>query len=189
MTHMKDEQELLRRLSDLPREVKPGNDVWPGIATRISRLEQQEPGPRYARTWPVAIAASFILMIAAGLFLQTPEQAPAELPQLADSSSDISVVSVGYVPTGLSAITEPEYQAAFREFMVLNRTPGHRPHSEWVDKVWTGLWEIEVELLDALRIEPENDFLNTRMAALRAHQLDILKEIAEMDQVSRRNTI
>jgi hypothetical protein len=205
MTQSKDEQaiyeqNLVRRISDLPREIKPDTDVWPGIAARISKADQEmhkgHPGPqgpasRFAHTWPYALAASFTLMIAAGIFLRSPEQAPSGMPPLADSPTDIAVNTNEYVPTGLSAIIEPEYQAAFREFMALSPVPEYMDDSasRWVEQVWTGLRNAETELAAALAIEPQSRFLNTRMAAVRAHQLDLLKEIAEMNRISRRNTI
>jgi hypothetical protein len=52
------ETEMLWKLRQLPREIEPGRDLWPGIAASI-----QQPRPRAHLRWlaPFALAASVLL--------------------------------------------------------------------------------------------------------------------------------
>ena len=94
------ETELRWQLRQLPHELDPPRDLWPGIAARLDR-----PAPR--RRWPwvtgLAMAAGLVLALAVGTGLH-----PASVPAPAD-------------PTALLVQRETqalvlEYEAALREF-------------------------------------------------------------------------
>ena len=94
------ETELRWQLRQLPHELDPPRDLWPGIAARLDR-----PSPR--RRWPwvtgLAMAACLVLAVAVGTGLR-----PASVPVPAD-------------PTALLVQRETqalvlEYEAALREF-------------------------------------------------------------------------
>jgi len=204
MTEINSEQELLQRLSVLPREIKPENDVWSKIEGRIShhthvpdvpenfqRSGDNEQGVPRFRVWPVAIAASVLLAVTAGIFLRSQVHMPARVVPVAGSASVTGITQGRVIPGGSMTVTEIEYQAAFREFLALSASPDQLDESAllWVEQVWGDLRKLETELLVALGAEPENRLLNTQMAALRAHQLNLLQEVAAMDRYSRRNTI
>ena len=59
--------ELRMALRGLRQDVDPGQDLWPGVASRIANLPQQSasPKPRQSWLWPLATAAS--LMVAVGV--------------------------------------------------------------------------------------------------------------------------
>lgn len=65
------DESLRFRLRQLPREIEPGRDLWPGIAARL-------PARRKPRRWPtlLAMAASLCLAVGAALYLR-PAAAPA----------------------------------------------------------------------------------------------------------------
>lgn len=94
-----DENELRWQLRQLPRELDPPRDLWPGIAARL-----QAPAPRRCRPWPgvLALAACLCLAVGAALFLRGPA-APA--PGL----------EAELVQREAAALTR-EYEAALREF-------------------------------------------------------------------------
>lgn len=94
-----DENELRWQLRQLPRELEPPRDLWPGIAARL-----QAPAPRRRRPWPVLLAMAACLCLAVGLafHLRGPE-APA--PGL----------EAELVQREAQALTR-EYEAALREF-------------------------------------------------------------------------
>jgi hypothetical protein len=51
------------------------------------------------------------------------------------------------------------------------------------------LRQAEVELQIALNQEPDNQFLNSHMQALRARQLELLQQISAADMAAWRDTI
>ena len=191
MKKFQDEQKIVKRLADLPREIAPKRDVWPQISRRISRnTSTGKPAVDRIQLWPMAAAASFLIMITVGLLLNKPWKqsewvSPAGEPGFALTSEANRSYLAGSNMTG-----ELEYQAAFKEFMALSVSPGtgegERP--EWIEQGWNTLREVEIELLAAIKMEPDNHFLNLRMAALRGHQIDLLKQITTVDKTSRRIT-
>ena len=96
------ETDLRWQLRQLPREIEPSRDLWPGIAEAFER----RPAPR-AHRWiwsSMAMAAS--VMLVAGLAWKQ-HAAPVPLP-----SPDASALVVA---TESRAITD-EYQAALRQY-------------------------------------------------------------------------
>jgi len=192
MSHRLNEQELLDRLAGLPRELEPGRDPWPEISNRI---EQGSAGRRSASTnrrWLVqAVAASAVLFLAAGLLFESSRKSRPEAPQ---NSMNAASSFEGFGPVtipGLLAVSEVEYQAAFREFISVGYSRESLP-SQAVEKIemdWTDLLTTETALTAALEKNPDDQFLNDRMLALRARQLGFLKQLVSLDRNSRRMTI
>jgi hypothetical protein len=186
------EQEMLRRLTALPRGIAPQQDAWPKISARISQTDADTGpvGSRFRRR-PLAIAASFLIILAAGVLVERHwfhSAAPFSGKDLAQSSAYAE--SESHIARS-SNIIEMEYQAAVKEFMALNAVPetASGPEPQWIEQGWGTLRKIELELSEAIRGEPDNDFLNSRMAALRARQIGLLRQIAAVDRASRSNTI
>jgi hypothetical protein len=96
------EIDLRWQLRQLPREIEPGRDLWPGIAAAIEHRPERR-ASRQAWTW-MAMAASVVL--AAGLFWKVQ---PEDSTQPGPSSSARIVASESH------AITH-EYQAALRQY-------------------------------------------------------------------------
>ena len=67
------DSDLRWRLRQLPREIAPERDLWPGIASRL-----HAPAPRRALPWRsgLAIAASALLAVVAWRVAPKPEAAP-----------------------------------------------------------------------------------------------------------------
>ena len=192
MNRIVDEREVLRRLAALPREVAPQQDAWPLISARIERpaAGNELAGTRFRR-WPLAIAASFVLILSMGLLLKGYWHRPIETPGIPDTAN-LSKLAAGRPDLPVSTITgELEYQAALKEFMALNAVSGasRRSEPEWFDQGWGALRQIELELTAALRAEPDNNFLKSRLADLRARQIELLRQIAAVEQTSWRNRI
>jgi len=188
------EQELLRQMANLPKEIAPDHDVWPRVLSRIEGTGRVAPGSSPMRPWrPVAIAAGVLVAFAVGLllgpkWLATPTGG-VEMPQLAEQEQ----VPDQYTPSlsALLAATELEYQAAFREFMAVGDSRDSLAPLT-VEKImmsWEEMKQSETRLTDALMENPGNDFLNTRMMELRSRQLQFLQQIAALDHDSRRISI
>ncbi len=188
MNKVQHEKAFLRQLASLPRQIAPARDVWPQIAARLASTATS--GGKSAawrfRLWPLATAASVLMLVAAGVLMQS--QWRDSTAASAGGDSVLTPVAPPSGPYSVSASTagELEYQAALREFMALNQAPwtatGLKP--EWIEQGWGALRQVELQLSAALRDEPDNEFLNSRMTALRARQIEWLKQIAAMDQWS-----
>jgi hypothetical protein len=95
------ETDLRWQLRQLPREIEPEHDLWPGIASGIAR-----PPVRRARRWPAALALAASVLLAAGLYLRASAPVPAAEPPPFEAR---------IVSTEARAISD-EYQAALRQF-------------------------------------------------------------------------
>jgi hypothetical protein len=186
------EQELMRRLADLPREITPEHDVWPRVQSRIEGLGAVAENSRPWQWRPLAIAAGVLVAFAVGLLLGprwlTSPTVGVQPQQLVQNDEEI------YYFSSLSATlaaTELEYQAAFREFMAVGDSRDSLAPLT-VEKLmmsWEEIKQSEARLTAALLEFPDNPFLNTRMMELRSRQLHFLQQIAALDHDSRRITI
>jgi len=198
MTQGIGEQELLRRIAELPLEIRPGRDPWPEISARIAVSEA--PSARVARLPPWSLpqwslmgaAASVALALAVG-WLLVSERAAA--PVASGSPSELAQSGVG--PEAISGLraslkaSEAEYRAAFREFIpVGSARPNLSPQTVAVIETgWAEMRQTETELTAALAMRPNDPFLNDRLLQLRARQLGFLQRLATLDQNNRRMTI
>ncbi|MBT8130807.1 MAG: hypothetical protein KJO35_00945 [Gammaproteobacteria bacterium] len=66
MTEQKDP--LMRKVAELPSEISPTKDLWPGIAARLSDPVTVQPGKR---RWPLAVAAGIALVALSSLLTWT----------------------------------------------------------------------------------------------------------------------
>lgn len=187
------EQELLRQLAKLPREIAPEHDVWPVVMSRIDGSGTVAGSPRNRRWRPLAVAAGFLVAFAVGLLLG---------PRWLDSPTGVgeerqlvkNEMTENFYSPNLSAVlaaTEMEYQAAFREFMAVGDSRD-RLAPLTVEKImmsWEDMRQSETRLTDALLENPDNAFLNSRMMELRSRQLQFLQQIAALDHDSRRISI
>lgn len=192
MSPRMNEQELLKRLSELPREVQPRRDPWPEISNRIERGRAGGKSASHGRRWLIpALAASAVLALAAGLLFESPwESAPVAPQSYANAGSGTERFGPDTMP-GLLAVSELEYQAAFREFISVGDSRESLP-SHTVEKIelgWADLLMTETALAAALEKNPNDPFLNDRMLALRARQLGFLKQLVSLDRNNRRLNI
>jgi hypothetical protein len=100
------ETELLWKLRQLPREMDPPRDLWPGIAAG----RQRRPA-RVRRPWLASLSLAASLVLAAGLVYKSPVGAGlgAPLPDPADTLS-------ANVVRGEAAAVTRQYEAALRQF-------------------------------------------------------------------------
>ncbi len=184
------EKELQVRLGALPREITPDNDAWPAISNRIEQRHAAGSGSSN-RWWFSAVAASFVLAIAAGLLLGRQWSTAPGPVQTGTSSEAQSQIVLAAGLSGTLAATELEYQAAFREFISVGELD-HFLSLKTLEKLtagWKDLRESEAGLRTALQQNPDSFFLNARMLELRSRQLKFLKQIAALDRNSRRAMI
>lgn len=186
------ERELLKRISELPREMEPAGDPWQRIAARLDEPEStRTDGPAGNRQrlwgWPVrAVAALAVLAVAVAL-LNGPDTAPDQ-PALSQSVNAVAIPSA--MPVVLAG-SEAEYQAAFREFAAVGDSRDRIPVQtvEKIETGWAELLQVENALAGALEQNPNDPFLNRRMLELRSRQLGFFRQLAALDQSNRRLTI
>ena len=86
---------FLAKAAELPKEIAPSRDLWPGIAARLAE------SPQTARSfgWPMAIAAGLLVAAVSALLtwglVREPEQAPAEIALVAVPKAAIVPVNYG----------------------------------------------------------------------------------------------
>lgn len=186
------EQELLKRIAGLPREIAPGNDPWARIAARLDERVADGAGESHAATglrtrrWvPLAAAAAALLAIA---LVVTPVDDPANT---ASDAARAAASPAPIPPPVVLAGSEAEYQAAFHEFIAIGESREALPSMavEKIESGWADLRQVETALKDALAQNPNDPFLNRRMLELRARQLGFLKQLAALDHSNRRLTI
>ena len=171
---------LMAAIKRLPRAMRPGRDLWPGIASRLAPAANDGEGVQ-GRWWRgSALVASLAVALAVGLLLGRQQ----------DISEPESGDGAAYrLPLQLALeVGEREYQAAFREFLpVTGAGPMLAPEAlEDVENSWAELRQVESALQAALYEYPEDAYLNRKLLDLRAQQLGFMKQMAVLDQYSRR---
>lgn len=181
------EQELLKNLAGLPREISPEQDPWPGISARIGRLQ---PGAGIAHRpqsrFLIAAAASVVVAVLLGLLLR-----PTLTGGPAPSLQPVVLQAENLSAPGFLYAIDAEYQAAFREFISVNDS-ANGLQAETIEKIeltWADMRGTENALTVALEENPGDLFLNHRMLELRARQLGFLKQLVSLDRNNRRLTI
>lgn len=193
MTHRVDEQELLRRIAELPREIRPANDPWAAIHARIAEPRRPDHHERRWQGWLAqAVAASVALALILGVVFgpRLADPPPAATGQPVAAASGVSAELPHSLPAMFEG-SEAEYRAAFREFITLGEAkPSLSPQTiETIEMGWADLTAAESALKAALAANPDDRFLRERMLELRARQLGFLRELAALDQSNRRLTI
>jgi len=196
MSQGMNEKELLARLAELPREIKPDRDLWPGIDAGITRLEEQVVSTKQAsRWWFRAAAASVVLVLTAGVLLKPLyEERTSSTESIASYEPVTTALNPGVDGAGstrLLNIADAEYLAAFREFMSAGDSRSDlKPQTiEKIESGWADLRVTEAALTVALEENPGDLFLNERMLELRSRQLGFLKQLVSLDRNNRRLTI
>jgi hypothetical protein len=154
--HDNDFPETLRwQLRSLRRDATPAHELWPGIATRLTR--QQAPA-RPSQRWlrPLALAASLVLAVGAvGWFARTELPTAPVAPTLVQREAD-----------GLTR----QYQAALQEVQV-PMPATLRPTAEALDR------DVAV-IRDALARDPDSVRLLEQLRRTYAHRLALAQRLA-----------
>ncbi len=116
----RNEDPLLAKVAELPKDVAPPRDLWPSIAARLAG-ETQAAKPR-ASHWPMALAAGFVVASVSALLTWglLRDSGPAVQDQLAGTqATETAFIPVSYGPnSGITAkelAARDELLAQFRE--------------------------------------------------------------------------
>lgn len=152
--------ELEHRLANLPREMAPVRDLWPGIEARLE-------APRRRWTLPRAAAAAGVFLVAA-IALRIGSESP--MPDVAGGNLQV-----------LSASAELEYSGALRD---LRDSVGHLDAGSQPGALGDYQLSLQVvvdatrQVRAALDQDPDSRLLNAMLADLQKKQLSVLREIA-----------
>lgn len=150
------EAELRMALRGLRREHDPGHDLWPGIAARLQPHPRQSalpaaPSSRHAWLWPIATAASVLLVVGMAWQLK-PATRGLQLPVTAQAAASGSRRTL--VQREADSMTA-HYRAAMRELQP--RVPASwQPGLEALDRS-------AVEIRGALHEDPDSRLLLERL--------------------------
>ncbi|RYI35464.1 MAG: hypothetical protein EON48_00985 [Acetobacteraceae bacterium] len=138
--------ELRMALRGLRRDIEPGQDLWPGVATRLQPHGRASASSRSRWLWPVSLAASMLL--AGGLAWQM--QPPGLPPTTAGRPA-----TAGLVQQEADVLTV-HYEAALREFAPATMHANWQPGLEALDRSAN-------EIREALKKNPDSRLLLERL--------------------------
>jgi len=164
----------------LPTSIKPRRDLWPGIAARLTSAGDETRKTLRPRWQGRALAASVAIAFAAGIILG--RQMTTGNPVIEGAPLQSLAMQAALEQS------EREYRAAFREFIPVN-TAGPELEMRVVDSIessWADMQQAESALRAALYEYPDNIYLNKKLLDLRSQQLAFMKQMAMLDQFSRR---
>lgn len=175
------EDQLVEAIHGLPKSITPPGDPWPGVAAGISAANSHgRSGGRGMRWGHQALAASVVIAFVAGLMFGR---------QIGDEAgAPMSSESVDFAMRAALEASEREYQAAFREFIPVGTSKSFLATEavENIESSWAEMQQAERALVDALKDYPDNQYLNQKLLDLRAQQLGFMRQLATLDQFSRR---
>ena len=115
------EDKLLAKAAELPQEIAPARDLWPGIAARLGEASQAAPERGFR--WPMALAAGFAVAAVSALLTWgvVRNQGVTNGPTIAQTQTPAptDIIPVSYGPnSGLSPkelAARDQLVARFRE--------------------------------------------------------------------------
>ena len=182
------EKELLKQIGELPRKIKPENDPWLNISSRLDELDRRAEPARRFRAWPMsAVAAIAVAALATVLIFDNEKRVPTQRV----IEDVVQEPAAAPAQPRFMTTSEVEYLAAFREFIPVGESRNDLPVKavETIESGWADMLQAENALSTALSQNPDNPFLNQKMLELRARQLSFLRQLAVLDHSNRRLTI
>ena len=156
------EQHLLQRLAALPRERDPGEDLWPGIASRLDRTVARPAGAAWR--WPQAVAVALVAALGLSILRLS---GVSEMPVLSDPLSDSATA------------VDLELSASLRDLIGIEGA-GPELTEEMGEAVRLDLLVIQQateQVKAALENDPESSFLTGMLADLQRKELSVLREL------------
>lgn len=174
---MKDisEQQLIDSLASLPRQREPRKDLWPGIEARLQRPAASPLADTGRVQRRFGIAAMLAVALIGGYQAGLQQGAVITEENLASAQQ-------AYRLGGLSN----EYVGAIREAAALTAQQKEtRMPVESIEGMQTSMKKIlqtEAMLREAIRAEPDNEFLALLLVRLQSRQLQLIQQIPKIEQ-------
>jgi hypothetical protein len=171
----RDQDPLLAKAAELPRDVAPSHDLWPGIRARLDEA------PQRARTfgWPMALAAGVVAATVSALLTWGLMREPApQAPQFAgDPTPPAEFVPVNY---GANSAIGAEKLAARDALLVQFRQSLERLSPKTREAVVANLAVIQRaadEIDAALAQDPASGLLNQLLVGAYQQELQLYSKV------------
>jgi hypothetical protein len=173
-------RDLLRQAAELPSDLVPARDLWPGIAERIARSRVVRVDHReWRRSWLAAAAAGVLAAaLLAGFWLG--RHGPG--PEAARSDRPTAVVPVRAAEVSVDEIRF-EFERARSELesaLALRRSRLSPETLRVVDANLELIDDAIARISDALAANPENPNLTLRLRSAYQQQIDLLRMAARL---------
>ena len=171
---------LLARVAEMPREMSPSRDLWPGIAERIAAVRSRPAAPAPRRIWswsPALLAAAAAVVVALGGLARV--WPPASGP--ATTTGALHEAAWTTDPALLAA--EREYARATGQLMAALEARKATLPPETMAAVEKDLTTIDAALRQvrgALRQDPDNAQLSHMLASTHQKKLDVLQRVVRL---------
>jgi hypothetical protein len=182
----REQDPLLVKAAELPKDIAPAHDLWPGIAARLGEA------PRRMRTfgWPMAIAAGLLVAAVSALLtwglMREPAPVPGPMAEVPAAATAIVPVNYGANST-LSAAqlaTRDELLVQFRQ-RVEELSPQTR---EAVVKNLAIIQRAADEIDAALAQDPASGLLNELLFGTYRQELQLYSKVVTAGDGSTRRT-
>lgn len=171
----RDQDPLLAQAAELPKDIAPAHDLWPGVRARLDET------PQRARSfgWPMALAAGVVAAAVSGLLTWGLMREPApQAPQLAgDPASPAEFVPVNY---GANSAIGAEQLAARDALLVQFRRSLERLSPKTRETVIANLAVIQRaadEIDAALAQDPASGLLNQLLVGAYQQELQLYSKV------------
>jgi len=163
-------------LGSLPRDVEPGQDLWPAIEARLEPREA-----RASRRWPWAAAAAVLLAVGASLVtanLMRREDAP--VAQQAPAAGQAAFAAVAFGP---GQTLDPAYETA-RQGLArslsarIDRLPPDARQK--LEKNLAVLRQASAEINAALELSPGDPLLEELLLSTYQEELAVLASVNQL---------
>ena len=182
----REQDPVLAKAAELPKEIAPAHDLWPGIAARLGE------SPRSVKSfgWPMALAAGLLVAAVSALLTWGIVREPAPAPvQVANTApADPAIVPVNY---GTNSAVSPAEIAARDELLVQFRRRIDRLSPPTRDTVLRNLAVIQHaanEIDAALAQDPASGLLNQLLHDTYRRELQLYSTVVTAGGDSTRST-
>lgn len=183
----REQDPMLARAGELPKDVVPSRDLWPGIAARLDET-RQEARPR-SFGWPMALAAAVMVASVSALLtwglMREPTPAPAEI---AAATVPAAIMPVSY---GANSPITPAELAARNDLLVQFRQRLDELSPQTRDAVVRNLAVIQQaadEIDAALAQDPASGLLNQLLRDAYRHELRLYSKVVTAGGDAMRRT-
>jgi hypothetical protein len=171
----RDQDPLLAQAAQLPKDIAPAHDLWPGVRARLDEA------PRQGRSfgWPMALAAGVVAAAISALLTWGLMREPApQTPQLADDATQqAEFVPVNY---GTNSAIGAKQLAARDALLVQFRQSLERLSPKTREAVVANLAVIQRaadEIDAALALDPASGLLNQLLVGAYQQELQLYSKV------------
>ncbi|MEX1993685.1 MAG: hypothetical protein WD929_03395, partial [Steroidobacteraceae bacterium] len=177
------------KAAELPKDIAPPRDLWPAISARLAAVQPRTP-PR-AFSWPVALAAGFLVASVSALLtfglMREPDPA-LQVPLAGSAAAESAILPVNY---GSNSMLTPADLAARDQLLAQFRERLDQLSPQTRDAVVSNLAIIQRaadEIDAALAQDPASGLLNELLLGAYRQELQLYSKVVTASDGSMRST-